>query len=748
MKSIVFTVFSCLAGLFLSSCVNSRTGEQLPDSDADFYVDEETINDAEIIDLVCSSKEIEIEIQDPIKTESTGVVFFSGKSEDFFILDKTEQTWTVFHYSESMEVLSQFSVDNPLMEIDHISHKILNVEDDSIIIYFENKKYEKWLSSIKKAKKTDLQIYTGEVAFNNALVEVYDTNAGEISFYDENLELQNTVIYEKPEENSYGIARYCNEKVYLFFAVENSIYGYVIENDNTANYFKGEEISVEFNIKFDLFKCYEDEAVAVINVEKTYFESYRVDNESHIFRFKSDGSFQTTADVPEVIIDIVPSDDLSVNIVYQSSKNMFVRSFDLSDDSNSKDISSLSFLHYINGAQSFINGSGHFFLIDLAIYPYIVIFENDGRLISENALYLYRKDKLETGGFFYDKDNEQLFINGSITYSFGDQENKGLYDIFTGRLLFDEDSYEIKISGTSRDESGKEIIKTDSGYVAVYKSILPAGSENTYELKLSFLNEDLSEIISHSFKTKKDFTHFIKKNEKVVELWFFDDKTSVHRFDQSGSAGSVSSWEKQISFNQLNDIVLSPDKKSYVVSYHVHIEGDLHCDVFNFPVRYDKLYLLTLPVDPVDEGKVFNFGEYNSFARKGGTLFDSDGTLYAAFSTVDPMWLACGSSDENPEAGFDQPSIVFGYFDEKGLFKKTTQKDTENLCDVSAHEQTGNVYVFCDKSLEIYSKTGILLSKRTYEKKKNWIINETGDLLNIDINISEENQKITLEECL
>ncbi|HSW60295.1 MAG TPA: hypothetical protein VLJ60_05815 [bacterium] len=729
----------------------------MSDSDVDLYADEETVDDAEIIDLVCSSKEIEI--PGLIEAEHHDTLFFPGEDEDFFILDETSEIWTVFHYLESMEVVSQFSVDNPLMEIDLISHKILNIEDDSIIIYFENKKYEKWLSSIKKAKKTDLQIYLGEVAFNNALVEVYDTDAGEISFYDDNLELQNTVIYEKPEENSYGIARYCNEKVYLFFAdqySENIIYGYVIENDNTANYFKGEEIeyngpgsSMDFYINFDLFKCYEDEAVAVINVEKTYFESYRVDTETHVFRFKSDGSFQTTAGVPEVI-DIAPSDDLSVNIVYQNYRDIFINTFDLSDDSNSKDISSLSFLHNVNGSQSFVNGSGHFFLIDLAIYPYIVIFENDGRLISENALYLYRNDSLGISGFFYDKGNEQLIMNGGITYSLGDQENKGLYDIFTGRLLFDEDSYEIKISGTSRDESGKEIIKTDSGYVAVYKSILPEGSENTYELKLSFLNEDLSEIISHSFKTKKDFTHFIKKNEKVVELWFFDDRTSVHRFDQSGSAGSVSSWEKQISFNQLNDIVLSLDKKSYVVSYHVHIEGDLHCDIFNFPVEYDKLYLLTLPVDPADEGKVFNFGEYNSFARKGGALFDSDGTLYAAFATVDPMWLACGSSEENPEEGFDQPSIVFGYFDEKGSFKKTAEKtDKENICYVNAHEQTDNFYVFCDKSLEIYSKTGVLLKSRTYEKRGGLRISESGDLevQYLWMSHSNETLKINFEYC-
>ena len=757
----IFILTFCIAG-----CNSSEKGENDPskeglldndilfeEDDSDNYnedgsegysvEDKDKNSEQNDIDFTHLSGNITIPAQTEVKSD--GLYFFPENSKGFFVVNIRDDNLDYYHYTESFDVITSFTAEGVVT--DEIV-KLVHAGSDFVILLMKNTKH--FLRKITKTTVSDIDVDSNSVFSSNGQIEVYLD--GKIDVYDTDLQVLETVEFEYPEGIKPKYTRFCNGNIYLFYysGYSDRIVGSIVKEDKTVSEFMGTEFEVsgeldgrlELSVLSTIFKCENDSALAVFNVEKSYFESYIYQDEVSFFKFGPDDSFSTW-NLRINVVDAELSQDGGVNVIFQDSQ-LSIKRTEEDENPKAETVAEIPFLHEIDGKHSFFNGSGNVLLIESSLEPYLALYEKENMKFSDHAILpFYSKSVFEISDFVSGAGEDEVIINGGITYPIDDNEHFGLFDRMTGSLSLDQNSYDMSVSGQTGDDKGSSIIRTLSGYALISETVSLKDGYAVRELKLSFVDSDLSNPMDHTIFTDLSSGHILEKTENGVDLLVVGEKIKVYSFDEDGNKKSEKSWNGTAYYSSLTDLMFSTKSSTYVFSYHRHHKIDEHCGTFTMHNEYDRLFLLLLDSDS-EEPQLLNFGEYHSNTRTGDAFFDSDGVLYSAFSTVDPMKLVCDPEDE-----LDPRSIVFGYFNKLNEFQlvKKVEDDTF-VYSIMGHQPTGNFYVFKEDAIEVFTKDGQKLSAISESNNRGWKVSENGDLLKITRSDSEGGVKISVEKYL
>ncbi|HSW60294.1 MAG TPA: hypothetical protein VLJ60_05810 [bacterium] len=741
MKSVMISAVICL--LFLFSCENSKTEKQLSDSD----VDSEVSGDVDVAVMVCD----ELEIKIPIKKDDIDVKFFPGEGDYFYRLDMSESSTTFYKYNESMEILSQYTVSAPDVSISYMSPAF-----PETILYFSYLENDSAvIGLIKESGNIQIEIEgdtTFPVFYNNEIALLKD---GSIYYYDENLEL---IRSEENEQLSYDFTGY-----YLKFCGENTF----LIKEGSVRVLKEaglDRIDIKYcddlyeescyDYTLNNFKCDENGAFIIIDytlevteecydcTEEDYYPPRNyIYKKSELINVDDDYKLRNTSYNRVNDAEMMP--DGSFNVIFSENTSIAMKNKAVPENKGE-----IFLLHKPEASNSFINGSGRYFLIDTFFNTYVSMFERDGTFVAETSIPIQKEIYFNIEGFVMTENKDEYIVTGGISLPEQEDSHAGMIDHFTGKVNFKDGKYSFNSKGTIKDETASSIEKTENGYLAATVSpVIKSNGSKSIGVEISILNEDLSESKSLVLKDFSGLKYFMKSSGQYIDLLFHDSSNKIRatRLDFSGNEISAHEWVlgllgessyakdivSAVKDSKIQSLIASEDGTEYVFSYN----HSFYKNENTFPY-FAVVKLQTVPSKVVG-GKI---NENQLSSRYGDILKSTDGTLYTSFSSVDDSWF------ENKKG---TPVLIFGTLNNTMTFTKTVEIEKGDLCKVKGNAKEETFYVMCGDDVEVYSKDGVLLAAGKMDFKDNVIFDDDGTVAEISSSYSLDGTYVSVKkrEC-
>lgn len=742
MKSVIIPAVICL--LFLFSCENSKTEKQLSDSDVDSEMSGDA--DADVAVMVCD----ELEIKIPIKKDEIDVKFFPGEEDSFYRLDQSESALTFYKYNESLEIISQYSGLVPDVPVSYMS-----LAFPETVLYFGYLGNNSAVIGLIKESGNIQKELEGEMAFpvfyNNEIVLLKD---GSIYYYDENLEL---IRSEEKEQISNGCAgcylKFCGKNTFLIKEDSVRVLKEAGLNDLDIKYCEPYEESC-YDYTLNNFKCDENGAFIIIDytLEVTE-ECYDCTEEDYYsprnYKYKKSAlinvadNYKLRKTTTDVVHDAEMMPDGSFNIIFSENTSIAMKNIAVSENKGE-----VFLLHKPEASNSFINGSGRYFLIDTFFNTYVSMFERDGTFVAETSIPIQKEIYFNIEDFIMTENKDEFIITGGIFLPEQTEISAGMIDSFIGKVNFKDGEYSFNSQGTMKDETASLIEKTENGYLAAAVSpVIKNGGSKYMGLEISILNEDLSESKSLVLKDFSGLKYFMKSSGQYIDLLFHDSSNKIRatRLDFSGNEISAHEWAlyilgestyakdivSAVKDSKIQSLIASEDGTEYVFSYN----HSFYKNENTFP--YFAVEKLQNDPSKVVGGKI---NENQLSSRYGDILKSTDGTLYTSFSSVDDSWF------ENKKG---TPVLIFGTLNNTMTFTKTVEIEKSDLCKVKANAKEETFYVMCGDDVEVYSKDGVLSATGKMGFTDDVIFDDDGTITEISSSYSLDGTYVSVKkrEC-
>jgi hypothetical protein len=723
MKSVIIPAVIGL--LFLSGCGNSKAEKELVD----------------VAVMVCD----ELEIKIPIKKDDIDVKFFPGEGDSFYRLDMSESSITFYKYNESMEILSQYTVLSPDVSISYMSPAF--PETILYFSYLENNSAV--IGLIKESGNIQIEIEgdtTFPVFYNNEISIFKDRL---IYYYDENLDvLRIEEIKGDLHDRKYNgfFLKFCGKNTFLI--KEDSIYVLKEAGMDSVNvkYCEYEEYCHDYTL--NNFKCYENGAFIIIDYTlEVTDQCYDCTEEDYYpprhYKYKKSALINVADDykLRETTTDIVHDAEMmpdgSFNVIFSENTSIVMKKISVPQNKGE-----LFLLHKPEASNSFINGSGRYFLIDTFFNTYVSMFERDGTFVAETSIPIQKEIYFNIEDFAMTENKDEFIVTGGISLPEQAGSSAGMIDRFTGKMNFKDGKYSFNSKGTMKDETASLIEKTENGYVSSSISpVIKSNGSKAMDIELSFLNEDISELKSLIFNNFSGLKYFLKSSENHIDLLFFENNNKIRasRLDFSGNEISTNVWTfsppKEPSYLDLGSTVKSPKIQSFVASE----DGMEYVFSYNYLFNMNGLIVPHFTVWKLrtDPSKI-NLSQIPS--RYGDILKSTDGTLYTSFSSVDDSWF------ENKTG---TPVLIFGTLNNTMIFTKTVEKEKGDLCKVKGNAKDETFYVMCSDDVEVYSKDGVLLATGKMGFTDDVVFDDDGTVAEISSSYSLDGTYVSVKkrEC-
>ncbi len=670
------------------------------DKDIDIETDEDI--DEDIIPLDLSYNETQFEVDYASSNAPVTVSFFKGTSNDFYRYDKNGEDFTLYHYSDSIALISSFSGKLASGAVKAIipENKVLYYTDNSVGVISE----EGDKSVTFEERIYDIHYYNDQIAI---LTYSLADNSSLLRYYNTKMELLNEIKLPVFTENDYHPDKFnlCNDFKYLYYSDNGRVF------DKEGNYKEfpfscsGESSTgnpyPECHLYLKSFFCSDEKAYIIAKVITSYFESdeekisirlYTVDNSMNI-----ETTYLSSND------DVISFTDK--NYLYNKSYSFIADKVNGEDLNDKTTVYALPLIHYTSSENSFINNGGNILIADTAIYPYIEIISPEGELLYTKLFEINEKHAENIKSFTETSEKDGYAFVGNGYSLIDDSSYHGMYDIVQGKILAGDQSYSSSFSGTSHDEKGYKIINNKDGYVTTsLEKVYEDGSVKN-KLKISFQNKDFQETASSVKEVEEDSAHMIEKIDDEIYLITINNGIQMTIYSENGEEESSKTWNIE-RFNPIRFKTLIKRNKHYLLSYNYELGYEYNCGCYLEIGSRPSDNILKLPLNS-DEASSVDFVKSRDYIKVD--ILEKDEKIYSAQYQLNTYAMICRDEFESPE--YFKRTFVFGTIDDNGTFSQEKEFDPGEYGEVTAHKPTGNFYVFFENKVEVYNSSWNMIAK-------------------------------------
>ncbi len=640
-----------------------------------------------------SYSETQFEIDYVSSNVPVTVSFFKGTSNDFYRYDKNGEDFTLYHYSDSIALISSLSGKLASGTVKAIipENKVLYYTDNSVGVISEEG--DKSVTFEEKVYDVDFQKETVGV-LTESKVKFYNTN---MEFLNES-DLIGEYYYGR------GI-KVCNGFAYIYADAGSEIHDQngnskEVPFDCSGDLFE-EHPLVGCHFSFSALFCSEEQIVILASSCGVYLEAEASTGSN--FTYTIDNSLNVeTKDISEHD-DVISFTDK--NYLYYDSQSFIVDTLDLNDFDNRTELYTLPLLHSAGSENSFINNGGNILIADTAIYPYIEIISPEGELLYTKLFEINEKHAENIKSFTETSEKDGYAFVGNGYSLIDDSSYHGMYDIVQGKILAGDQSYSSSFSGTSHDEKGYKIINNKDGYVTTsLEKVYEDGSVKN-KLKISFQNKDFQKTASSVKEVEEDSAHMIEKIDDEIYLITINNGIQMTIYNESGEEESSKIWNIE-KFNPIRFKTLIKKDGYYLLSYSYNLYYGYECGGYydTGTESTDSILKLSLTSD-----KAIDL--YFIAAYTKGDMIEKDGKTYFAYYYVNGYTLACAGL--NPESEEIELKFTLGTIKDNGTFSQEKEFDLGEYGrqEIIAHKPTGNFYVFFENKVEVYNSSWNMIAK-------------------------------------